>query len=70
MKTIRIKHFCRLPLWFTSVLAVAVPLCTVCFAYGVVKGVPELTAIGALELAVFTVGFGFYFNYGIAISKK
>lgn len=59
-----------MPLWFKILLIITLPVFAWLFFIGVVFEVAELTAVGAIILAITVIGFGFYFNYGITVSQK
>lgn len=70
MKTIRIKHFHRLPFLIYLHLSIAAPICLAFLVIGITDNIPELKAIVAIAFIALCVGFGFFLNYGIKISSK
>lgn len=75
MKSVSVRHFCRLPLLLWLMLLVFVPLLAWLFAVGIAEKGSSGDGIGLLVIAVFlllvlAVGLGFYWCYGIRITKK
>lgn len=70
METIKLRHFCRMPLMMWLLLLIALPLFLGILVMGITEGHPGLIAIGIIILLVALVGFAFFFNYGIKITSK
>ena len=70
MKTIKVRHFFRMPFLMKLLIAVALPICFCFLIVGIVEHIVELILIGAIPLVSAIVGFGFFFSYGIKITSK
>ena len=70
MKTIKVRHFFRMPFLMKLLIAIALPICFWFLIVGIVEHIVELILIGAIPLVSAIVGFGFFFSYGIKITSK
>ena len=70
MKTITIKHFCRLPVLLVVIFSIAFPISFLLFFVGILYSNIDLSMLGLIPILVSILGLGFYINYGIKISPK
>ena len=70
MKTIRIRHFYRMPFLAKLLITVGLPIVFVFLILGIVEHIAALILIGAIPLVSAVIGLCFFFSYGIKITSK
>ncbi|MBQ8416830.1 MAG: hypothetical protein IJX13_08070 [Clostridia bacterium] len=70
MKTIKIRHFHRVPFLVNLIISIFLPVCLWFFIMGITKPIVELILIGGLCLIVLIVALISFLSYGIKITPK
>ena len=70
MKTIKVRHFHRLPFLMKLLLAIGLPICFLFLFIGIAENCGELILVGVIFFTSAIVGFCFFFSYGIKITSK
>ena len=70
MKSIKIRHFYRMPFLMKLLILIALPICLCFLILGITEHVAGLVCIGAIPLGATIIGLGFFFSYGIKSTSK